>query len=164
MLPTSRVVARPATVRRPLRRANHEAIADTPNARLRRRLEKVRNAWNEFQSNRARDAVYPYLAGVAAIVEHYKARRRTKSLLRGAFDFADLPFAKRADPFTAIIRCTCDRSLDNKTISKWARALRYVAYCEVPSTRLKAFMKEAGGINASAARFARYYGRGGRSE
>ena len=55
-------------------------------------------------------------------------------------------------------------SVDNKTISKWARALRYVAYCEVPSTRLKAFMKEAGGINACAARFARYYGRGGRSE
>ncbi len=162
MLPRSHVVTRPATVRRPLRRINHEAIADTPNVRLRRRFVKVRDAWNEFQASRARDAVYPYLAAVAAIVEHYKARRKTKTLLRHAFKFVGLPFDKNADPFTAVIRCTCDRSVDNKTISKWARALRYIAYCEVPSTQLKAFMKEAGGVNACAARFARYYGRGSR--
>jgi hypothetical protein len=162
VLPRSRVVTRPATVRRPLIRTNHNTIADTPNARLRRRLEKVCDAWHEFQSNRARDGVYRYLEAVFAIVVHHKVRRRTKRLLRRAFDFASLPFDKNADPFTAVIRCTCDRSVDNKTISKWSRSLRYVAYCKVPCTRLKAFMKEAGGVNACAARYARYYGRGGR--
>ncbi len=154
-------MTRPATVPRSLRQINNEAIADTPDARLRRRLEKVSHARKQFQASRTRDAVYPYLAAVAAIVEHYKVRRKSKTLLRHAYKFAGLPFDKDADPFTAVIRCTCDRSLDNKTISKWARALRYVACCEVPSATLKAFMKEAGGINASAARFARYYGRGG---
>ncbi len=162
MFPGPGVVTRSATVRRPLRRINHEAIADNPQARLRRRLEKVRDAWEEFQANRARDSVYPYLAAVAAIVEHYKARRKTQTLLRHAFKLAGLPFDENADPHSAVIRCTCDRSLDNKTISKWARALRYVAYCEVPSTQLKAFMKQAGGINPCADRYARYYGRGGR--
>ena len=57
MLPRSRVVTTPATVRRPLSRIIHEAIADTPTARLRRRLEKVRYAWDEFQASRTRDEV-----------------------------------------------------------------------------------------------------------
>ena len=106
--------------------------------------------------------MYPYLEAVFAIVVHHKVRRRTKRLLQRAFDFASLPFDKNADPFAAVIRCTCDRSVDNKMISKWSRALRYVAYSEVPSASLKTFMKEAGGVNSCAARFARYYGRGGR--
>jgi len=162
MLPGSRAVTRPATVPRPLRRINHEAIADTPEARLRRRIETVCDAWKQFQASRARDGVYAYLKEVSAIVEHYKVRRKTKTLLRHAFKFAGLPFDENAGAFAAVIRGTCDRSVDNKTISKWARALRYVAYCGVPSTRLKAFMKEAGGVNACADRYARYYGRGGR--
>jgi hypothetical protein len=102
------------------------------------------------------------LEEVSAIVEHYKARRKTKTLLRHAFKCAGLPFNKTAEPYSAVIRGTCDRTVDNKTISKWSRALRYVAYSEVPSASLKTFMKKAGGINASAAKFARYYGRGGR--
>ncbi len=60
MLPGLGVVTRPATVRRPLFRANEEGKCDTLNARLRRRLEKVRDAWKQFQSCRTRDAVYPY--------------------------------------------------------------------------------------------------------
>src|SRR5208282_2672847 len=69
------VVTRPATVSRPLHRINHEAIADTPETRLRRRLEKVRNAWDKFQASRTRDAVYLYLEAVFTIVGHYKLRR-----------------------------------------------------------------------------------------
>ena len=99
--------------------------------RFRRRLEKIRDAWDDFQASRARDAVYGYLEAVFAIVEHYKVRRKTKKLLRHAFKFADLPFDKNADPFTAVIRCTSE-DIDSKTISKWARALRYVARCKVP--------------------------------
>jgi hypothetical protein len=125
-----------------------------------RRLEKVRDAWNAFQANRTRDAVYGYLEAVFAIVQHCKVRRRTKKLLRRAFKFADLPFDKNADPFAAIIRCTSDDNSDNKTISKWTRALRYVARCKVPTTRVKAFMKETGGVNACADRYAKNAGRG----
>ena len=162
MLPEPGVVTRPATVPRSLRRINHELIADTPEARLRRRLGKVCDAWNEFQTSRARDGVYGYLGAVFAIVEHYKARRKTRKLSRHAFKLAGLAFEENAEPFAAVIRCTCDHRVDNKAISKWSRAIRYVAYCEVPSTALKAFMKQAGGINPCANRYARYYGRGGR--
>jgi hypothetical protein len=116
-------------------------------------LRKVHEAWNDFQGNRTRDAVYGYLQAVFAIVAHYKVRRRTKKLLRHAFKFADLPFDENADPFTAIIRCTSEYA-DGKAISKWARALRYVARCKVLPTRLKTFMKEVGGVNACADRYA----------
>ena len=146
----------------PKARSHHEPRNKTPKARLRRRLEKIRDAWDEFQASRARDAVYGYLEAVFAIVEHYKVRRRTNKLLRHAFKFANLPFDKNANPFTAVIRCTCDDEIDSKTISKWARALRYVAHCKVPRMRLKTFMKEAGGINACANLYARFFGRGSR--
>ena len=139
----------------PKARSHHEPRNKNPKARLRRRLEKIRDAWDDFQASRARDAVYGYLQAVLEIVEHYKVRRRTNKLLRHAFKFANLPFAKNADPFSAVIRCTCGGAADNKTVSKWARALRYAARCKKPGTPLKTFMKEAGGVNACAARYAR---------
>jgi hypothetical protein len=72
-----------------------------------------------------------------------------------AFKFANLPFDKNADPFTAVIRCTCGDAADNKTISKWARALRYASRRKKPEMRLKAFMKDAGGVNACAAGYSK---------
>jgi hypothetical protein len=114
--------------------------------------------WDDFQANRARDAVYGYLEAVFAIVTHYKVRRKTKKRLRHAFKFAKLAFDKDADPFTAIIRCTSENA-DNKTISKWARALRYAGRSKKPEVRLRTFMKEAGGVNACAARYAKNLGR-----
>jgi hypothetical protein len=68
------------------------------------------------------------LLAVFAIVLHFKLRRRTKKLLRQAFKPAKLRFDKNADPFAAIIRCTSGNAVDNKMISKWARALRYAAW------------------------------------
>ena len=107
----------------------------------------------------ATEGAVGYLEAVFAIVEHYKVRRKTKTLLRHAFKFAELPFDRNADPFTAVIRCTCADLADSKAISKWARALRYVARCKVSPTQLKTFMKEAGGVNACADRYAKYLGR-----
>jgi hypothetical protein len=143
---------------RALRRPHLQAKSQTPKARLRRWLEKVRRAWGAFQASRARDAVYDYLASVFAIVMHYKIRRRTTRLLRHAFEFADSSFDKHADPFTAVIRCTCGNAADSKTISKWARALRYVARTKNTDNELRRFMKKAGGVNGCAARYAQRNG------
>jgi len=49
---------------------------------------------------------------------------------------------------------------DSKAISKSARALRYVARCKVPDSKLRTFMKEAGGVNACAAGHAKLKRRG----
>ena len=48
--------------------------------RLQRRLEKVQAARHDFQTSRARDAVYDYLEPVFTIVMHYKVRYRHHSL------------------------------------------------------------------------------------
>jgi hypothetical protein len=145
---------RPIPVRRVLSRPARKMSDKQPKARLSRWLGKVEVAWNDFQANRGRDAVYDYLQAVFAIVMHFKVRRRTKRLLQHAFEFADQPFDKNADPFTTVIRCTSGGAVDSKMISKWARALRYAARRSEPGTRLKAFMKQAGGVNDCAAGYA----------
>ena len=139
-----------------LHRSHREPLGSTSSTRIRRWFEKIRHVWDDFQASRTRDAVYAYLEAVFAIVTHYKVRRETKKLLRHAFKFAELPFDRNADPFAAVIRCTCADLADSKAISKWARALRYVARCKVSPTQLKTFMKEAGGVNACADRHAKY--------
>jgi hypothetical protein len=156
-LPRSgRALLRPIPVPRVLSRSARKVSGKQSKARRRRWLEKVQLAWQEFQANRGRDAVYDYLQAVFAIVMHFKVRRQTNKLLRRAFEFADLQFDKKADTFTAVIRCTSGDAADNKMISKWARALRYVARRKPPETPLKAFMKDAGGVNACAARYAKH--------
>jgi hypothetical protein len=125
--------------------------SQTPKARLRRWLERVRSACGEFQASRPRDAVYGYLEAVFAIVMHYKVRRRTNRLLRHAFAFANLRFDKKTDPFTAVIRCTSEHDIDKKMVSKYARALRYASRHKEPDMGLKKFMKKVGGVNACAA-------------
>jgi hypothetical protein len=136
-------------------RPHRQAESQTSKARLRRWLEKIRSAWDDFQASRRRDAVYGFLQEIFTVVEHYRVRRRTKRLRRYAFEFANLPFDQNADPFGVVIRCTSDDNLDSKTISKWARALRYAARSKEPDMQLKTFMKEAGGVNACADRYAR---------
>jgi hypothetical protein len=155
----AKLMTRATPIPRALRQTHRAPKRKPPEISIRHRLEKIRDVWNQFQTSRARDAVYGYLEAVFAIVTHYKVRRKTKILLRHAFQFASLPFDKTADPFTAVIRCTSDDNADSKTISKWARALRYVARSKEPESALKTFMKEAGGVNACADLYARYFGR-----
>ena len=145
---------------RPVCRSDRKTRKESPKDRLRQRLMVVCNAWDDFQECRKRDAVYGYLKAVFALVVDCKGRRLTKRLLRRAFQFAGLPPDKNAEPFAAVIRCTSERNIDNKTISKWARALRYAAQCKKPRMPLKTFVKKMGGINACADRYAIYLGRG----
>jgi hypothetical protein len=143
------------TLAQALRRSHRQAKSNTPKARLRRWLDKVRRAWEDFQTSRKRDAVYSYLEAAFAIVAHFRVRRKTNRLLRHAFKFSCLPYDEKADPFTAVIHCTCGGNADNKTISKWSRALRYAAAAKRRRTSLKRFMKKMGGINACASLYAR---------
>jgi hypothetical protein len=70
---------RSAPTRIAIWRSHHKTGEETPEALLTQRLEKICDAWNEFQSSRARDAVYGYLAYVFAVVEYYKVRRKTNN-------------------------------------------------------------------------------------
>ena len=122
---------------------------------IRQRLVRVSDAWDEFQNDRKHVAVYGYLKSVYRIVTHYKNKRRVRKLVRRACMFSGLQYHRAAEPFATIIRCTSGDELDKKTISKWARALRYAAHRRRPARRLKSFMQAMGGINACADRYAK---------
>jgi hypothetical protein len=149
-----------SVVRRTIQQVGHcTKSIDKPKKSIRRRLGDVCNAWDDFQETRDRDAVYGYLRAVFSIVKHYNGQHRTKKLMRRAYKFAGLRVDTSADRFSAVIRCTCDGKADNKTISKWSRALRYVERVKKPRHQLTTFMKNRGGINACAERYAKYFGR-----
>ena len=121
-------------------------------------LANLSGAWVDFEECRDRDAVYGYLRAVYCLVRRYEGQGRPNRLVRRAFKYAGLPVDKNAVPFAVVIRATCDRhKIDNKTISKWARALRYVAKFK-RRTPLKTFIKSRGGINACAALYAEHLG------
>jgi len=152
-----------SVVRRTIQQVGHcTKSIDKPKKSIRQRLGDVCNAWDDFQETRDRDAVYGYLRAVFSIVKHYNGRHRTKKLMRRAYKFAGVTVDTNADPFAVIIRSTCEHKLDNKTISKWSRALRYVARVKKPRHPLTTFMKNRGGVNACAERYAKYFGRGER--
>jgi hypothetical protein len=133
--------------------------ANASGSSLKQQLADVCDAFDEFRESRNRDAVYGYLKAVFRFVVEAKRRDETARLVRRAFIFAGLPYQEDADPFATVVRCTCEHRLDDKTISKWARALRYAAYRNRPPRMLKSFIKRLGGINAAADRYAKRLGR-----
>jgi hypothetical protein len=127
---------------------------------LRQDLLRVRNAWEECQASRKRDAIYGYFTAVFNLVawwaaEHRAFERAHKALrLRGIISF------DHEEPFAAIIRCTADPAkVDKRTRSKWGRALRRALRYKSHSEPLEHFVKKKGGINKCAERFSCASGR-----
>jgi hypothetical protein len=125
-------------------------------------LLRVRNAWDECQSHRERDAIYCYLTAVFDLVMWWKAEDRAISRARWALQLQRLDLPTSDEPFAAVILCTADRQkVDKRTRSKWSRVLRYAMEYKSCSESLVAFVRRKGGINDCAERFARCFGRGG---
>jgi hypothetical protein len=146
-----------------LRGMTHAEDDEDQRDRLGGGLRRICGAWDDFQTSRDRDAVYGYLKSVYSLVMGYRSRRQTRRLMQRACDFAGFAFDKAADPFTTVIRCTSEKSLDHRTVSKWSRALRYAAYRNRSRRMLVAFMKAVGGINACASRHTQVLGKGSKS-
>jgi hypothetical protein len=129
-------------------------------AALRQDLLRVRNAWEECQSNRNRDAIYSYLTAVFSLVEWWETDRRSHQRASKALRLQHLGTFEHEDPFAAIIRCTSDPAkVDKRTRSKWSRVLRYALRYKDHAESLDQFIKRNGGINACANRFTQYLGR-----
>ena len=146
-----------------LRRTAHAAHSADQRDHFKNALTKICEAWDDFQTSRDRNAVYRYLRSVYSVVTRCRSRRQIRRLVRRAYDFAGLAFDKTADSFTTVIRCTSEKSLDHRTVSKWSRALRYAAYRKRAPRMLVAFMKAAGGINACASGYTKVLGKGRKS-
>jgi hypothetical protein len=59
--PRSMRLARHVAISKGKFRLNQGCAGTVSAARIRRRFEKIRDVWNQFQASRARDAVYGYL-------------------------------------------------------------------------------------------------------
>ena len=130
-------------------------------AALRQDVERVRSAWDDCQASRDRNAIYGYLTAVYALVTWWAAEGRETDRSRRALRTQLLKVSEREDPFAAVIRCTADAAkADKRTRSKWSRVMKCAAAYKPDSEPLDRFVKRKSGINACAARFSRYLGRG----
>jgi hypothetical protein len=123
---------------------------------LREDLLRVRNAWEESQASRDRDAIYIYLTAVFDLVAWWSAENRAVERAHKALRLRNIWVSDHIEPFAAIIQCTADPAkVDKRARSKWSRALRYALEYKSHSERLDRFMKRKSGINKCAARLRR---------
>jgi hypothetical protein len=127
------------------------------------RTFRIKHAWEECQSSRARNTIYNYLTAVFDLVAWWAAEHRAVERARRALRLPILQRLIKADePFAAIIFGTSDQDkVDRRTRSKWSRVLRYAAQFKSQSEPLDQFVRRKGGINRCAARFTRRLGRRG---
>jgi hypothetical protein len=126
---------------------------------LKQDLLRLRNAWEECQANRARNAIYSYLTAVFDLVAWWTAEGRALERACKALRLQRMCPFDDEEPFAAVIRCTADPAkVDKRTRSKWSRALRYALACKSNSEPLDQFIKRKGRINKCAGRFARRLG------
>jgi hypothetical protein len=127
---------------------------------LREDLCRLRNAWEESQASRERDAIYIYLTTVFDLAAWWIAEGRALERAQKALRLHNIRPAEHDEPFAAIIRCTADPAkIDKRTRSKWSRVLRYALEYKSHSEPLDQFIKRKGGINRCAERFAVRSGR-----
>jgi hypothetical protein len=123
---------------------------------LKQDLLRVRNAWDESQARRDRDAIYIYLAAVFDLVAWWVAENRALERAQKALSLRHITPFDQEEPFAAIIRCTADPAkVDKRTRSKWSRALRYALRYKEIDECLDRFIKRKGGINQCATRLRR---------
>jgi len=93
---------------------------------LRQDLLRVRNAWEESQASRDRDAIYGYLTAVFNLVAWWTAENRALERAHKAVRLHRMCPFDSEEPFAAVIRCTADPAkVDKRTRSKWSRALMH---------------------------------------
>jgi hypothetical protein len=127
---------------------------------LRQDLTRVRNAWEECQAHRERDAIYSYLTAVFDLVAWWAAEDRALERARKALRLQNIWPSDHDEPFAAIILATADRQkVDKQTRSKWSRVLRYAMEYKTNAEPFAGFVRRKGGINKCASRFTRCLGR-----
>src|ERR1700731_3425677 len=120
---------------------------------LREDLLRLRNAWEDCQASRQRDAIYIYLTAVFDLVAWWTAENRAVERARKALRLRNMTPFDDEEPFAAIIRCTANPAkVDKRTRSKWSRALRYAISCKPVDEPLDQFIPRKGGINKCVAR------------
>jgi hypothetical protein len=119
---------------------------------LRKIIDDLRELERKCFASRSRFAFYDYLA---AVFELYVQLRRTNQAKPSARRIAKL-FSFRSQKRSHCIRVIIDATstADNKTKSRWTRALRYAWHERRTGKDLRSFLRENGGPAGCADQFA----------
>ena len=119
-------------------------------------LERLRAISKQTFSSDNRMAVQTFLGAIFNQVSRWQAEDRLEEELYRLLDSLKAPVPlKIGEAFAVVIYCTAPH-VDQKSRSKWARALRYAAANKPNDEPIKKFIKRKGGINACASRYAQY--------
>ena len=107
-------------------------------------------------------AAQTLLGAIFNQVARWEAEDRLEVELYRLLDSLKAPVPLRfGEAFAVVIYCTAPH-VDQKSRSKWARALRYAAANKPDNESIKKFIKRKGGINVCASRYAQYVRRLGK--
>jgi hypothetical protein len=125
-------------------------------------LEALRAVSKRTFSFGNRMAVHRFLGAIFNQVFVWEAEDRLEEGLYRLLDSLKAPVPLRiGEAFAVAIYCTAPH-VDQKSRSKWARALRYAAATKPDDESIKSFFKRKGGINACSSRYADYVRRPGK--
>ena len=125
-------------------------------------FERLRAVAKRTFSSGNRMAVQTFLGAIFNQVVQWQAEDRLEEELYRLLDSLEAPVPlKIGEAFAVVIYCTAPH-VDQKSRSKWARALRFAAANKPDEESIKKFIKRNGGINACASRYAKYVRRPGK--
>jgi hypothetical protein len=119
-------------------------------------LERLRAVSKRTFSSDNRMAVQTFLGAIFNQVSRWQAEDRLEEELYRLLDTLKAPVPLRiGEAFAVVIYCTAPH-VDQKSRSKWARALRFAAANKPEDESIRKFIQRNGGINACASRYAEY--------
>jgi hypothetical protein len=125
-------------------------------------LKRLRAISKRTFSSGNRMAVQTFLGAIFNQVSRWDSEDRLEEELYRLLDSLEGPVPlKIGEAFAVVIYCTAPH-VDQKSRSKWARALRYAAANRPDDESIKKFIKRKGGINACASKYAEYARRAGK--
>jgi hypothetical protein len=125
-------------------------------------LARLRAVSKRTFSSDNRMAVQTLLGAIFNQVSRWQAEDRLVEELYRLLDSLKAPVPLRiGEAFAVVIYCTAPH-VDQKSRSKWARALRFAAANKPDNESIKTFFKRKGGINDCASNYAQYVRRLGK--
>src|ERR1700724_3226525 len=128
-----------------LKKPVHDDVPYTTQA-LREDLLRLRNAWEDCQASRQRDAIYIYLTAVFDLVAWWTAENRAVERARKALRLRNIWVSDHIEPFAAIIQCTADPAKVDKRAdpngparygTPWGKRLRLSHSCNLSSVKVE---------------------------
>ena len=124
-------------------------------------VRRLRQAWKKYRKSRRRNAIYGFFDLIFQTVSIWQMERRANGRTWRALALRGCAMPDTIEPFRDLTVAAAHPSrIDNRTLAKWSRVLRYAAAYKIPGKPLDRFVMRRGGINGCAGLYTRRLGRG----